>query len=130
MLLQDGCLRALIYYLAVSYVQFSRGAFLPAVSLRSLCVQLLLYSDLDVVPTHMLLLSTECVFTEASMRRGGYFVFVSMLSDTKNVHTNVILLIASLLTTNLKLESSFPLCRIKLKTVNSCIIRNSLTSSE
>lgn len=96
--LQDACLHALIYYLAV----FSRGAFLPAVSLRSLCVKLLLCSDLDIVPTHMLLLSTECVFTEASMPRRGYFILVSMLSDTKNVHMNVILLIASLLPAGLE----------------------------
>lgn len=55
-LLQDASLHALIYYLAVSYVRFSRGAFLPAVPLRSLYVRLLLCSDLDIVPTLMLLL--------------------------------------------------------------------------
>lgn len=37
MLWKDACLHALIYYLSVCYVQFSRGAYLPAVPLRSLC---------------------------------------------------------------------------------------------
>lgn len=89
----------------MSYVQLSRGAFLPAVPLRSLCVKLLLCSDLDIVPTHMLLLLQQNVFSVASMPRKDCSIFVSVLSDTEYVPKNIKLTVFSLLTTIGQLEN-------------------------